>query len=184
MSIGAHVLLAGWYELQPDASKELKVVNEALAAHDLPPYLEPSTAPELYTLIDRAHCFGRSEQDSTSASSLAALGASGKASGKPLNALSALYTYPIYLLPIDFREPILLRSRFPLFLCSSQQICRDLLSLAPSLGIDLQDGSLLDETAKAINNGDVGEDDMPFDWLFLFEAARLSAKHSCAIVIA
>ena len=183
MSVGANILLASWSEVQPDVAGELKVVNNALSSQGLESYDEPTTVPDVYTVIDRRHCFGRSALDATSAASLASLGAAAKSSEVPLAALAVLYTYPVYLLPIDFREPITLRTgQFLRYLCSSHEIQRNLLSLAPSIGITLRNGMLSDDAAKAINAE--GEDDRAFDWLFLFEAARLSVAHRCAIVIA
>ena len=183
MSVGAHLRLASWWELQPDPSEELKYVTVALASGGHACYEEPTEAPDVYTVVDAMRCFGCSALDTSSANSLAALGAIAKTVAAPVPMLGILYTYPVYLLPVDFREPIVLsHPPFTRYLASSHEMLRNLRSIAPQLGLNLQGGLLSQDTVRSINAGD--EDERACDWLFLYDAARLGVAHGCAVVLA
>ncbi|CAN5604422.1 hypothetical protein BH11CYA1_BH11CYA1_46920 [soil metagenome] len=91
-----------------------------------------------------------------------------------------------YCLPIDFDEVIV--SDVPdipgSFLCSSYAFMRDLIAVAPALGITLLDGSLSDEQADLLNRVDIDSDLFAMEklvWLSLFEAARLSIENKSVI---
>jgi hypothetical protein len=67
---------------------------------------------------------------------------------------------------------------------STQTLMRELVSIAPALGISLASGELSDTEAERIN--EVTADDGPWYreltvWITLFEACRLSMQHNTAI---
>lgn len=91
-----------------------------------------------------------------------------------------------YYLPIDFEEVIF--SEVPdisgHMLGSSYAVMRELVALAPKLGISLDDGNLSDEQAHLLNETDCETDPFAIEkivWLSVFEAARLSIEHRSAI---
>jgi hypothetical protein len=91
-----------------------------------------------------------------------------------------------FYVPIDFDDPLFAdKSLIPgCMLGSSQALMRELIEVAPALGITLDGGQLSDAEADRINS--VVEASGPFEielavWLSLFEAARLSIQHGTAI---
>lgn len=67
---------------------------------------------------------------------------------------------------------------------SSYQLAEELRSMAPCLGIELQDGKLSDSTVDQIRADVDAESGLWIEravWLTLFEAARLSVQHKTAI---
>jgi hypothetical protein len=90
-----------------------------------------------------------------------------------------------YYVPIDFPEPIFADEAIPGgMLGSSQGLLRELIAVAPFLGIQLSEGKLSDAEADRINQ--VAEAAGPFwiehmVWIALFEATRLSIQHRAAI---
>lgn len=68
---------------------------------------------------------------------------------------------------------------------SSQRLLKELVFVAPALGIRLDDGRLSDEEAERID-ALIDEDDGLYreyvSWLLLYESARLSIEHRTAIV--
>jgi hypothetical protein len=91
-----------------------------------------------------------------------------------------------FYVPIDFPNPIFAdEDRIPgAMLGSSQALMRELIAVAPSLGIGLSAGRLSDEEAARID--EIVETEGPFwiehmVWISLFEAARLSIEHKTAI---
>lgn len=91
-----------------------------------------------------------------------------------------------FYFPIDF-EDVLFDEDGSLpggMLGSTQQLMQELITLAPYLGIKLQNGELSDLEAARLNEEAESEGPLWIDkcvWLSLFEAARLSLKHKAAI---
>jgi hypothetical protein len=93
-----------------------------------------------------------------------------------------------HYLPIDFPQPLFDPGRAEGIsgglLGSSQGLMRELVVLAPVLGVTVAAGQLSDGEARRVN-GVIGQDG-PWEreliaWLSLFEAARLSIAHKTAI---
>ena len=69
-------------------------------------------------------------------------------------------------------------------LCSSYKLYEELASMAPYLGIRLQDGELSEAEIEKIRSDVTSESGLWIErgvWLTLFEAARLSIRHKTAI---
>jgi hypothetical protein len=67
---------------------------------------------------------------------------------------------------------------------STQRLMQELITLAPYLGIKLQNGELSDSAAARLNEGSEAAGPLWIEkcvWLSIFEAARLSLKHKAAI---
>ncbi len=182
--------------------EQMATANSVLAAHGLPPHEEPQTPVEasraaldgfpyswIHTLRRAyAHCVMRP--------------------GKPLRLLrpdedgaddpdvdrlaheltSHLITHSdaegLYL-PIDFARVIVDESLTGGMLGSTPRLMRELVQVAPVLGIKLHGQELSDAEADIIN-GEL-ESQPPLwreraAWLQLYEAARLSLEHRAAIV--
>lgn len=92
-----------------------------------------------------------------------------------------------YYLPLDF-DDVLISDDHEIpggLLCSSYQLMKELIAIAPKLGIKIVDGKLSDVEASTINQ-EVSEQKGGFwieklVWLSLFEAARLSIEYKSAI---
>jgi hypothetical protein len=90
-----------------------------------------------------------------------------------------------YYVPVDFAD-VLIDDELPGgMLGSSQRLMRELVEVAPALGITLENGDLSDTEAARINQ--VAEADGPLfrehlAWIALFEAARISIRDRCTIV--
>lgn len=93
-----------------------------------------------------------------------------------------------YYLPIDFTEVLTGEEEGDIpgdFVGSSYQLMRELVSIAPKLGIELFGGKMSDEEAARINSEIQEDGDFHIEkmvWLDLFENARLSIEHSTAIM--
>ena len=67
---------------------------------------------------------------------------------------------------------------------SSYKLAEELTAMAPSLGIQIVDGRLPDDSADSIRSSVEAESELWIErgvWLTLFEAARLSIQHKSAI---
>lgn len=87
-----------------------------------------------------------------------------------------------YYVPIDFDEPLGDDKLVGRLLGSSQAAMRELVQVAPLIGVRLRGGKLSDKTAKDIGT----EEDGPLYierqvWLLLFESFRLSIEHGTAV---
>jgi len=88
-----------------------------------------------------------------------------------------------YYVPARFNDPVFIRGDLG-FVGSSHELLRELLVVAPAIGITLQpDGTLDDATAEALleNDGDPYAIEQTA-WLTLHEACRASIEHGNAIV--
>ncbi|MBU2708707.1 hypothetical protein KCM76_22130 [Zooshikella marina] len=89
-----------------------------------------------------------------------------------------------FYLPIKFND-ILVGDKVPGgLLGSSYMLFKELIEIAPKLGIELENGELSDQEAQRINL--INESNSSFYreycvWIALYEAARLSIKHKSAI---
>ncbi len=94
-----------------------------------------------------------------------------------------------FYFPVDF-EDVIFDEGGSLpggMLGSTQRLMQELITLAPYLGIKLQDGVLSDSEAARLNEESDAEGPFWIEvcvWLSLFEAARLSLKHKAAICFA
>ncbi len=90
-----------------------------------------------------------------------------------------------FYLPVEFHNVSNDKRIQGTFLGSSYELMKELVSLAPELGISLRDGILCDEEAAEVNarawSSDRHSDEL-MAWIALFEAARLSIEHKSAIV--
>ena len=175
--------------------KELSEINRVLRQGGLPAYQNPEIDPTraahcsscragIYTIFDGGHCLGRASLDHNGASSfdqlarLAQEHLGAEARVLPLLLLGQL----VYFLPISFTDPLysdhMYHPRQPL--CSSQQTTSELVALATHLDIPLEGSLLSDATARAINNT---PDEPQTVWLTMFEAARQSVAHKCALIL-
>jgi hypothetical protein len=91
-----------------------------------------------------------------------------------------------FYVPVEFADPVFIGADdgdFG-FVGSSQALLRELIAVAPTIGVTLQaDGSLDDETAARLveNDGDPYAIEQTV-WLALYEACRASIAHGNAIV--
>ena len=89
-----------------------------------------------------------------------------------------------FYVPVEFKEVIADDRVLGGILCSTQVLMRELISIAPCLGIKLEDGKLSDKEADRINGHAESEDPLSIEycvWISLYESARLSLKHKAAI---
>jgi len=184
--------------------EKFRKVNEALMAKDLPQHVEPETLPHLrprnrlasfpYSFL---HHFRRFKAYATDDPSW-------KPEPFPKDADPAhdhlveeqalrFHSHLLchsdcegYYVPVEFDEPIFAdEQQIPGgMLGSSHWLMRELLEVAPYLGISVPNGILSDAEAERINA--IIEVEVPFwiemtVWLSLFEAARLSIEHRTAI---
>lgn len=92
-----------------------------------------------------------------------------------------------FYLPIQFEEVIADDRVLGGMLGSSFMLQKELIAVAPALGIRLENAQLSDEVAESVNREAVGEAPLWIEkavWLSLFEAARLSIQHQAAICFA
>jgi hypothetical protein len=94
-----------------------------------------------------------------------------------------------FYLPIEFKEPIGDdQNRIPGGILGSSVILqKELVAVAPALGIRLENGHLSDQEADRLNREIEAESPLWIEkavWLSLFEAARLSIEHKTAVCFA
>ncbi|MGZ3424514.1 MAG: hypothetical protein ACXVEE_42030, partial [Polyangiales bacterium] len=90
-----------------------------------------------------------------------------------------------YYVPVDFAEVVFDDELPGGMLGSSQRLMRELVEVAPALGITLENGTLSDAETRRINK--IAETDGPLyrellAWIALYEAARISIRDRCTIV--
>ncbi len=182
------------------------VVNEVLREHGLPAHVEPEVLPDL-ELLNRAPLRGY-PYDFLHYLRRVAVHARAKPtwratpfpkSEKPTKDPMLLAEYERddrgshllahsdaegYYVPIDFAE-VLGDERLPgAYLGSSQRLYRELVELAPALGIPAFAGQIPDSQIAAISQVVDSEGPLWIElsvWIDLFEAARLSIEHRAAI---
>lgn len=90
-----------------------------------------------------------------------------------------------YYVPQDFRDVIFDDDIPGGMTGSSHQLMRELVMVAPALGITLENGELSDAEATRVNEVSASDQGLFIEytvWILLFEAARLSIKHNTLIV--
>jgi hypothetical protein len=90
-----------------------------------------------------------------------------------------------YYIPIDFPVPLIKDVTSGDIIGSSQGLLRELIAIAPTLGINLHDNKLSNAESDRLNNiiriGEEMEIEL-YVWTILFELASLSIEHRTAIV--
>jgi len=183
-------------EAQDSASTFIDSINRALADRALPPYVDPSEPPHVYT----DHLFGRSALDHHSSRVLVDIANLGNsAQERPNLGLIRDNPFRVAFLPIDFSLPLqtdyfeqIGGDRFRIWAGSLPHLHLELSAIARDLGIPLKNGNLTDEVAAAINefeplydgdSADLAEDERTA-WLALYEGARLALGHNVALSLA
>jgi hypothetical protein len=198
MSVGFFMGIRPSYmdEARATADAYIAAINKALASAGLGGYVDPETPPNVYD----GSRFGRSSLDHHSARCLAALGELALAKGidGQISVLAA-NPYRIAFVPVDFPTPLATGhsegiggqpTAIPVG--SSHALLREVLRLAPHLGITLRGGALDDSLATRIDDmeplspDDDGSqsDDERTAWLLLHEGARLSVSYGVALSLA
>jgi hypothetical protein len=190
-------------------SATLRGVNEVLAEHDRPTYEEPEQVPPL---ISRAQSLNYSysflhylrrfyANVIHNPKWIPTVTSDGESATDDPVLAEEMYMMSSHLLchsdsdgfylPIDFDDIMIDDTgadRIPGgILGSSYKLMRELIEIAPSLGIKLRGGNLSDDEATRINT--IADSEQGFwiehlVWISLFEAARLSIEHGSAIVFA
>lgn len=179
MSVGIEIGLG-------DLSPELLGLLSRTSA-GTPMYVEPAgiDGADFYGEFGGMLCFGRSARDHNSASQLAAFSAYALSAGIAAGALEPFTKFekPYVLIP---RTPSGALEELDVSIVGADALHTALVSIAPHIGLSLNDGVLSDSQAQAINDGE-GDDsliDFQVVWLLLFEAARLCSKTGTALVLA
>jgi len=205
--------LADFLEHDPEGAEwfegDFDIVNQVLAAADLPPHAEPRELPPLdlraslrgfpYSFIHYlrrayAHCVvspgwtATPVADDVDPSEDPAIQA----------ALDVVESHLIchsdaegFYVPVDFEDVLFSESESEDealtggMLGSSYRLRDELVQVAPALGITLIDGQLSDEEAARVNALAVKDEGLHREyatWMLLYEMARLSIAHKTAIV--
>jgi hypothetical protein len=187
----------------------LRDINEVLAENDLPTYEEPEQIPPMVSRAPVTGCpysflhylrrfYANVTHDPKWIPTLTPDGES--ATDDPVLD-QEMYMMSSHLLchsdsdgfylPIDFDDIVIDAAggdRIPGGIVgSSYKLMRELIEIAPALGIKLRGGNLSDDEATRINAIAASEEGFwieHFVWISLFEAARLSIEHGTAIVFA
>lgn len=183
--------------------KQFREVNRVLAAHGLPPHVEPETLPTLKSRSDLnrmpyswIHYLRRAYAYARQAPHEFAPLPEGQSPTADRRLDAEMYTFAEshlvchsdtegYYVPIDFPEPIgdsRKKSLIGNVIGSSQGAMRELIKTAPLLGIPVENGVLPDAVADEIN----AEEDGPLyierkAWLLLFDALSHSLEHKAAV---
>ncbi|GEM_PF-3323581 len=175
------------------AQSDVSALHAALVDNGFEGYVEPA-AVEAHQTWHQHHTLGRAALDHCGSSSLRELAEEGRTHG------GVRHTFQLgllrglgrrYFVPCDFRRPLQaagLEASDGWF-GSSMALSRELAHLAPALGIELTDGVVSDATALAIlKHKPLGGTPLLSGtrsvWMMLWEAARLSAQHGCAVALA
>jgi hypothetical protein len=206
VSVGvlAWCIREGYAEEAEGYREDFRGINHVLAAHGLPPHIEPEELPPFEDLarfvgmpyswlhyLRRAIAYARQAPDEFRP---VAEGEDPSQDPRVDHELSvSLDSHLIchsdcegYYIPIDFPEPLYddYDSVAGGILGSSHQAMRELIQVAPLLGIRLRDGQLDDRATDEINEEDY---DRPYAierkvWLLLFERLRISIEYRTAVV--
>jgi hypothetical protein len=189
-------------EERSQAKRDLREINRLLAANGLPRHKEPEALPRMrnryrgvglpYDWLDylrRAIAFARQEPEEFTP---VPRGEDLSEDEHILHELFCIESHIIchsdcdgYYVPIDFPDPLYHDDEDEIgggILGSSQAGMRELVLVAPLLNIPLRRGALANEVAARINAERRGRFYVERQvWLELFEAFRLSVKHSTAV---
>ncbi|MFM9921807.1 hypothetical protein VLK31_02345 [Variovorax sp. H27-G14] len=205
--------LADFLENDPEGAEwfegDFEIVNQVLAAADLPPHTEPRELPALdsrapldgfpYSFIHHLRrAYAHSVVSPGWKATPVADGVDPSEDPAIQEALDVAESHLIchsdaegFYVPVDFEDVLFSESESEEeeltggMLGSSYRLRDELVQVAPALGIALTDGVLSDEEAARI--GALAEEDEGLyreyaAWLLLFEMARLSIAHKTAIV--
>lgn len=179
-------------------------VNELLLEHGLPRHEEPVELPQLGNRFSISgfpyyflHCLRRVAANVSEDPNWKAAPVAGDAVNRDPALKRQYRKMTSHLLahsdceglyvPIEFRDVIIdKQKRVPGdIIGSSQQLFRELVQIAPSLGISLSGTTLSDAEADRLNELGASGGALSAElitWLSLFEAARLSIEYKTAIV--
>lgn len=198
MSVGLFMGIRASYipEAQHLASAYLEAINNALRDAGLDEYREPLSPPSVY----QEGLFGRSALDHHSAPNLVRLAHLAGRLGNATHArLLEVNPYRVAFVPIAFAKPLptsyserIAEDWAGIWVGSAPAFWRELVSLAPALGIPLEGTELSRPVAERINaceplqEGDAtaGVEDDRTSWLLVFEGARLAVEHGIALSFA
>ncbi|WP_198088056.1 hypothetical protein [Variovorax sp. E3] len=205
--------LADFLEHDPEGAEwfegDFDIVNQVLAAADLPPHAEPRELPPLdlraslrgfpYSFIHYlrrayAHCVVSPGWTATPVAD----GVDPSEDPAIQAALDVVESHLIchsdaegFYVPVDFEDVLFSESESEDealtggMLGSSYRLRDELVQVAPALGITLIDGQLSDEEAARVNALAVKDEGLHREyatWMLLYEMARLSIAHKTAIV--
>ena len=201
--------LADAIKNDPEGAEWIKAdfaaINELLRADGLPVFDEPVQLPQIesrsdcdgfpYSFIHYLRRFyARSVNDEDWHPEPVKAGED-PAKDEILDQVSSMYESHLlchsdcegYYVPVDF-DDILVSDDYEIpgeLLCSSYRLIKELIEIAPKLGVQLDDGRLPDSEATRINS-EATEESGEFwieklVWLAMFEASRLSIQHKTAI---
>lgn len=206
MSLGITIgPLARWVrngeeEMAEPVRGDMRQINSLLAANRLPAHSEPENLPRLRTrsgldqmpyswhaLLQRAVAFSRQGPKD-----FAPVGADEDSLSHPYvrTELTLKDSHVIcqggegYYVPVDFSYPLMVRGTMlgGRMVGSSQAATRELVAVAPLLGIRLSKGKLSDKVAATIDKQEEGEYyEERVAWLNLFESFRLSVEYKASV---
>lgn len=202
-------LLADFNEHDPEAAdwvrEDLKAINKLLAHRGLGPHNEPEVLPEPQWRVDTDGCPYESIHYlrrfySRCKSNPGWRPVPLKDEEDPLEdefynkEVEKLESHLVchsdaegYYLPIDFAPLLMGEEEGEVtgdIVGSSYQLMRELVSIAPKLGIELINGELTDDAAEKLNEQIENEDQFQNEklaWFNFFESARLSIEHKSVI---
>lgn len=175
---------------ESSAPQEIEDLNQVLTKNQLTSYAEPEVVSSPY---QRQNRFGRSQADHTGSQSLSEL-ATLATERKQLYLLRNIDL--VAFLPGEFDDrPECALAGTTSVIGSLPKLVRELTALADRLGIVLKSDELGDQVATKINKGQkLGTEktrgldleeivDARFNWLLLFEGARLAMERNVALVL-
>lgn len=202
----AYFLEDGYAEGVEEIERDMEVINRLLAENNLPQHTEPRTRPKMHSRSSLDHmAYGMFSQFQRAlaytfqkSKKLKPVREGAKSWEDPVflaerkRFRSHLICHSVegYFVTIDFPGPLQLNPSFGLLggesLGSCQAAMRELIRLAPFIGITLRDGNLSDTAAEAINEERRESKPAPLweersAWLILFESFRLSIEHGLAV---
>lgn len=184
-------------EAVKNAENYIKAINKVLIGNNIGEYIESEKIPDVY----KNGFFGQSGLDHHGSSSLAELAefAETKIQSKHLR-LIKLNPYRVAFVPINFELPFATdyketfwgNNSVNLNAGSSYKLKEELIEVAKHLGIEFNNGNLLEEQVKKINELEpftIEEDENLTEifrspWLVLYEGARLSIENKIALSLA
>ncbi len=180
-------------EARAAAESCVEKINAELSRLNVLEYADPVSPPDPY---DDNFLFGRSALDHDTAGALQAVARA--ASKSPQLNLLNLNSCRVVFVPWGFATPILTDHSdelwgepVPVFLGSLPTLIRELIDVAPLLGIPLTGEELTDDMAMRIRESSKLTDgdsllysNERLSWLLLFEGARLSTESGVALSLA
>ncbi|KAL1409121.1 hypothetical protein Q8F55_005948 [Vanrija albida] len=187
-------------EFKPVLDADLARINAALTAEGLPPHTEPQTEidwdsqagvasfPYSFLHYLRAAAYHHAEGRSLPAQDGEGYDAADDYDFDPGSHLLNHSDCEGYYVPVDFAEPLVDEQLAGGILGSSVALQRELLAVAPALGIQVESagGRVTDESVAAVNASSEDEDHAHWRarevWLALYDATRQSIAGGQVIV--